>query len=679
MASKVGTPSKAPKIKKSLIADDVTFSPCNFVALLDHNEKYPNFFIIIEFLRKCPLFKALTFSPKMSKSLLLAFWATCIYDASTKSVHASVLSPNDISFTADDLRRVLELPTYSSYDELISVDNLHIVATTMGYVTSALLPPSSSVPSQQDTVVHTGNPLDSTLASLYDFGDDSDSSPFRGPSSPPLIHGLSPKIDDLDDIARMDDLSALSDTDIPYLQFILMDVDSKPYLPTTSTTVVIGDPPHAGVDDTDTEPLAGVGDIDTEPLASVADTDTEPHADIVDTDVEPHANISDTPIGDSQGADGTESVGVSSPVGSASPIKACSPTPAAASPSRPPSAPGFQFSAPSPPEMIYALPTEVVDMLRGFTSQCQLLISQQATLDTDLSGKLDCVTSELHHHSAALTAHGTAFSTLQATVDSLDARMAAISDSQSSISDAVADLRAQLDSQAAINEAILQSLADLHSKMDAQTQISKLFLARDTEFTVDLGPTQFTEEDRVMLAKLSRRVESDYDLLGGLHRGVSRLLRATCAPYPRATAYVPSPPADVEGPSEAAAGPSPVTTKGEKTVDPATSVNGDDDSSSTSSTSSSSTESDVSVEVGTIPSQDDVLTTSGDLVPTHREGKAPMTTDEEAAAAKAAKSARHQSEVPAADRLVLKASLPQETDLQLLGISSEDAANSIAL
>ena len=56
-----------------------------------------------------------------------------------------------------------------------------------------------------------------------------------------------------------------------------------------------------------------------------------------------------------------------------------------------------------------------------------------------------------------------------------------------------------------------------------------------------------------------------------------------------------------------------------------------------------------------------------------------MTTDEEATAAKAAKSARHQSEVPAADRLVLKASLPQETDLQLLGISSEDAANSIAL
>ncbi|XP_024963170.1 uncharacterized protein DDB_G0271670-like [Cynara cardunculus var. scolymus] len=313
----------------------------------------------------------------------------------------------------------------------------------------------------------------------------------------------------------MDDLSALSDTDIPYLQFLLMDVDSEPYQPTTSTTVVIGDPPHASVDDTDTEPLAGVGDTDTEPLASVADTDIEPHADIVDTDIEPHANISDTPIGDSQGADGTESVGVSSPGGSANPIKACSSTLAVVSPSRAPSAPGFQFSAPSPPEVIYAIPTEVVDMLSGFTSQCQLLISQQASLSTDLSGRLDCVTYELHQHIAILADHSIAFSALKVTVDSLDARMTALSDSQSSISEAIADLRARSESALLTPTSLVTaSVPSSHANVEGPSVAASgpSHVPTEGEKTVDPSTSDNGDDDSTSTSSTSSSsTESDGD------------------------------------------------------------------------------------------------------------------------------------------------------------------------
>ncbi|XP_024963495.1 uncharacterized protein LOC112503733 [Cynara cardunculus var. scolymus] len=250
-------------------------------------------------------------------------------------------------------------------------------------------------------------------------------------------------------------------------------------------------------------------------------------------------------------------------------------------------------------------------MFRGFSSQCQLLISQQTSLNTDLSGRLDCfvssLTSEMRQHNATLQDHGIDFTTIRDTVASLDVRMTALSDSQSSISKAVADLSARSESQVATNQAILQSLADLHSKK-----------------TVD--PTISENGDDDSASTSSSSSESDCD-----------------APSER----------ELFDHDDRAAVP----------------IEGEQPCSMPS----------LSVDVGTIPSQDDIPTASGDLVSTHRKGKAPMTSDEEAAAAKADKITKYQSEVSSADRLVLKASCPQETDLHLLGISAEDAAKSIAL
>ncbi|KAJ9551256.1 hypothetical protein OSB04_015301 [Centaurea solstitialis] len=143
------TPNKGKKTQKEgektpLTSDNVIFKPCNYVALLDLGhylkneklrEKYCDLLLVANFLRKCPLNFALTYSPKMSKSLLGKFWASCKYDQTSKTIHASVLSKGDVSFTVDDLRRVLDLPTYSPYQNIVSEDDSSdAVKSIMGYV-----------------------------------------------------------------------------------------------------------------------------------------------------------------------------------------------------------------------------------------------------------------------------------------------------------------------------------------------------------------------------------------------------------------------------------------------------------------------------------------------------------------------------------------------------------------
>ncbi|KAI3692941.1 hypothetical protein L6452_32766 [Arctium lappa] len=124
MASSTSSSSKAPK--KNMLPTpptsltDLVFNPCNHVARLECDPKYKEFNPISSFLQKSPLRFALTKNPpKMSKMLIGNFWLTCVYDATTNKVSASILSEPtspDITFGVEDVRRALALPSYDCYD-----------------------------------------------------------------------------------------------------------------------------------------------------------------------------------------------------------------------------------------------------------------------------------------------------------------------------------------------------------------------------------------------------------------------------------------------------------------------------------------------------------------------------------------------------------------------------------
>ncbi|KAI3685729.1 hypothetical protein L6452_34987 [Arctium lappa] len=124
MASSTSPSSKAPKKNmpptRPTSLTDLVFNPCNHVARLECDPRHKEFNPISSFLQKSPLRFALTKNPpKMSKMLIGNFWLTCVYDATTNKVSASILSKPtspDITFGVEDVRRALALPSYDCYD-----------------------------------------------------------------------------------------------------------------------------------------------------------------------------------------------------------------------------------------------------------------------------------------------------------------------------------------------------------------------------------------------------------------------------------------------------------------------------------------------------------------------------------------------------------------------------------
>ncbi|KAI3736026.1 hypothetical protein L6452_15557 [Arctium lappa] len=117
---------------------DLIFNPCNHVARLESDPKHSEFDPIASFLMKSPLHYALTYNPpKISKLLIGNFWLTCIYDATSEKVSASILSDPaspDLSFGVEDVRSALHLPTYSPYEKFPLGNEHEEVVAALNYI-----------------------------------------------------------------------------------------------------------------------------------------------------------------------------------------------------------------------------------------------------------------------------------------------------------------------------------------------------------------------------------------------------------------------------------------------------------------------------------------------------------------------------------------------------------------
>ncbi|KAJ9538558.1 hypothetical protein OSB04_031291 [Centaurea solstitialis] len=530
--------SKVKKVKQStcFTVDQVTFSPCNYIACLDHNDNFPGSYIIAEFLRKCPLYKALTYSPKMSRHLLSNFWATCQYDAATKEVCASVLSTStyDVSFTVDDLRRVLDLPTFDPYEKLPSNQDLKMVATTIGYV-------------QGPNVKDRNTLYRKYMGGVWNFfflhllqclSRKTGSVDQAHISTKQLAYVLifQKKIDFaayfFQELVKM--MGSSKKCNVPFVRFISMliadklgskmpaDVDNyfdlkvcqirlkgrlkKESLPTdrplplsmvsfaTCPNPVWGDyfsntnrklKSHPTSEPRKSRKrllsqLTPFGFSSKKPRTP-KNKDSRPST--KDVELGPiKTRASDSPLVPSQKDIAGDGSDISPFLGHSSP----------------PHAHGL------PPEIDNLDDINIgphVDVVDDINIEPRVDVVDKDVQQAQVSDRFDSIP--------------------QSSLADLIARVTALSDSQSAILQSLADLHARSNAQTEVNRAILRSLEDLHVKIDAQTKISNMVLEKTA---AGLGTSWFTDLDRELLNQIGQRVQNNHGLLDGIHNNVSKLL-----------------------------------------------------------------------------------------------------------------------------------------------------------
>ncbi|KAJ9538562.1 hypothetical protein OSB04_031295 [Centaurea solstitialis] len=505
------------------MASKVNFSPCNYVAYLDHNHKYPDFFIIADFLRKSPLYKALTYRPKMSKHLLANFWTTCEYDETTKEVRASVLSTNDVSFTVDDLRRVLDLPTFSPYEKLPSNQDLQMVATTIGYVPA---------PEVKDHIViyrkymggvwnffflHLINCLSSKTGStdqvhtsikqlayvlIFQKKIDFAAYFFRGlvtkmdfpkHQNVPFVRFISMLIADKLGSKMPADVDDYYDLRVSQMGFQSLKKESLPTdrpLPLSMVSFATSPKPVWGEyfskrkikleSDPTSEPCKSRKRLLSQLTPSGFSSKKSKTA--KNKGSQPSSKVVELGPIETRGSDGSLVPSQKDITGDDSDIS--------------------PFLGPSPPHA-HGLPPEI-DNLDDINIEPHVGGVDKNVQQTQVSERFD-LTSEIP----------------QSFLADLIARVIALSDSQSAILQSLADLHGRSNTQTEVNRAILRSLEDLHVKVDAQTKISNMVLEKTA---TGLGTSRFTELDRELLNQIGERVEDHQGLLDGIHSSVSQLL-----------------------------------------------------------------------------------------------------------------------------------------------------------